>query len=121
LPPAAQACTLLSDAGIPLGRQSVLLKGVNDEPSVMRELMRRLLTIRVRPYYIRQMDLARGTGHLSWRPCAGMFRESAFRSMLLTCRAAQGAAAARVCGGDERRAAADKKLPEQNLQLSIRR
>lgn len=59
----AEACNQLADAGIPLGNQTVLLKGVNDDLSVMKRLMQRLLTIRVRPYYIHQMDLARGTAH----------------------------------------------------------
>ncbi len=60
---AARACTLLADAGIPLGCQTVLLKGVNDSPEVMRELLYRLLQIRVKPYYLFQGDLTRGTGH----------------------------------------------------------
>ncbi len=59
----ALACMRLTNAGIPLGNQTVLLKGVNDGPEVMKELMQKLLAIRVRPYYIHQMDLARGTGH----------------------------------------------------------
>jgi lysine 2,3-aminomutase len=59
----AKACARLADAGIQLGNQSVLLKGVNDDPQVMRELMQRLLAIRVRPYYIHQMDLVQGTAH----------------------------------------------------------
>jgi lysine 2,3-aminomutase len=59
----AKACARLADAGIPLGNQSVLLKGVNDDPLVMRQLMQRLLSIRVRPYYIHQMDLVKGTAH----------------------------------------------------------
>ncbi len=62
-PLSAKACALLADAGIPLGNQTVLLRGVNDEPEVMKRLMQKLLTIRVRPYYIHQMDLVRGTGH----------------------------------------------------------
>jgi lysine 2,3-aminomutase len=57
------ACALLADAGIPLGNQTVLLSGVNDEPAVMKRLMQLLLMIRVRPYYIHQMDLVKGTGH----------------------------------------------------------
>jgi len=57
------ACSLLADAGIPLGSQTVLLKGINDKPSVMMELMHKLLMIRVRPYYIYQCDLAPGTEH----------------------------------------------------------
>jgi lysine 2,3-aminomutase len=62
-PYSSKACALLADAGIPLGNQSVLLKGVNDNPQVMRRLMQGLLAIRVRPYYIHQMDLVRGTSH----------------------------------------------------------
>lgn len=59
----ARACGLLADAGIPLGNQTVLLRGVNDDISVMRELMTGLLGIRVKPYYIHQMDLIKGTAH----------------------------------------------------------
>ena len=59
----ARACALLADAGIPLGNQTVLLRGVNDSPEVMRELMTGLIGLRVRPYYIHQMDLVRGTAH----------------------------------------------------------
>jgi lysine 2,3-aminomutase len=62
-PESAKACARLADAGIPLGNQTVLLKGVNDDPQVMRSLMQRLLGIRVRPYYIHQMDLVKGTAH----------------------------------------------------------
>jgi lysine 2,3-aminomutase len=58
-----EACTLLADAGIPLGNQTVLLKDVNDDPETMKSLMQRLLTIRIRPYYIHQMDQVKGTGH----------------------------------------------------------
>ena len=60
---AALACAVLADAGIPLGCQTVLLKGVNDNPSVMLTLMKKLLTIRVRPYYIHHPDVVRGTSH----------------------------------------------------------
>jgi len=60
---AAEACARLVEAGIPLGNQTVLLKDVNDDPFVMKDLMQKLLTIRVRPYYIHQMDLVQGTGH----------------------------------------------------------
>lgn len=62
-PESRQACALLADAGIPLGNQTVLLKGVNDDPTVMSALLRGLLAIRVKPYYLHQMDLVRGTGH----------------------------------------------------------
>lgn len=63
-PEAIAACTLIADAGIPLGNQTVLLRGVNDQPELMAELFRRLVAIRVRPYYIFQCDLARGVEHL---------------------------------------------------------
>ncbi len=62
-PQSAEACARLADAGIPLGNQTVLLKGVNDDPEVMKKLMQKLLTLRVRPYYLHQMDLVRGTSH----------------------------------------------------------
>jgi lysine 2,3-aminomutase len=57
------ACEMLADAGIPLGSQTVLLKGINDKPYVMRKLMHELLKVRVRPYYIYQCDPVRGTSH----------------------------------------------------------
>ena len=59
----ARACGLLADAGIPLGNQTVLLRGVNDDVTVMRQLMTGLLEVRVRPYYIHQMDLIKGASH----------------------------------------------------------
>ncbi len=62
-PQSSRACARLADAGIPLGNQTVLLKGVNDDPGTMKRLMQRLLSIRVRPYYIHQMDLVKGTRH----------------------------------------------------------
>ncbi len=62
-PEAAQACTRLADAGIPLGCQTVLLKRVNDDASTMIQLMRKLIAIRVRPYYLFQADRAQGTAH----------------------------------------------------------
>lgn len=60
---ARRACTMLADAGIPLGSQTVLLRGVNDSAEVLGELFQKLLTFRVRPYYLMQMDLTRGTAH----------------------------------------------------------
>jgi lysine 2,3-aminomutase len=62
-PELARACDKLSRAGIPLGNQSVLLAGINDCVHVMRELVQRLVEIRVRPYYIYQCDLVEGAGH----------------------------------------------------------
>lgn len=57
------ACERLAFAGVPLGNQSVLLKGVNDDADVMKALVHRLLRMRVRPYYIYQMDLITGGAH----------------------------------------------------------
>lgn len=62
-PEAAQACAMLADAGIPLGNQSVLLKGVNDCVHVMKKLVNDLVKIRVRPYYIYACDLSLGLSH----------------------------------------------------------
>lgn len=56
----AAACARMADAGIPLGNQSVLLRGVNDCPHVMKKLVHLLLAARVRPYYIYQCDLSVG-------------------------------------------------------------
>jgi len=58
-----KACGLLADAGIPVGNQCVLMKGVNDNADIMKELMKSLLAIRVRPYYIYQADLTKGANH----------------------------------------------------------
>jgi lysine 2,3-aminomutase len=60
----ARACDLLSRAGIPLGNQSVLLKGVNDDPNVMKVLSHELLKTRVRPYYIYHCQGTIGIAHL---------------------------------------------------------
>ncbi len=61
---ASLACARLADAGIPLGCQTVLLRGVNDSVETLKALFCRLLTIRVKPYYLFQADLTRGTDHL---------------------------------------------------------
>ncbi|HVJ68142.1 MAG TPA: KamA family radical SAM protein [Caulifigura sp.] len=62
-PESARACARLADAGIPLGSQTVLLKGVNDSVPVMKELMHKLLLMRVRPYYLYQCDPISGSAH----------------------------------------------------------
>jgi lysine 2,3-aminomutase len=62
-PATEHACALLADAGIPLGAQTVLLQGVNDSPEVLRRLMEALLYIRVKPYYLHQIDRVPGTAH----------------------------------------------------------
>lgn len=62
-PEAAKACSILADAGLPLGCQSVLLRGVNDTPAAMKKLMQGLLKIMVKPYYIHHADFVKGTCH----------------------------------------------------------
>jgi lysine 2,3-aminomutase len=57
------ACTRLADAGIPLGSQTVLLAGVNDDVETMKSLVHRLLKMRVRPYYLYQCDPINGSAH----------------------------------------------------------
>jgi lysine 2,3-aminomutase len=63
-PEVAEACDRLADGGIPLGCQTVLLKGVNDDVETLRDLFHGLLKLRVRPYYLYQCDPVLGTGHL---------------------------------------------------------
>ncbi len=58
-----RACAMLADAGIPLGNQTVLMRGVNDCANVMKRLVHRLVMARVKPYYFYQCDLAEGTSH----------------------------------------------------------
>jgi lysine 2,3-aminomutase len=71
-PEVAEACGRLADAGIPLGSQTVLLKGVNDDPEVMKRLMLGLLKIRVRPYYLYQCDPISGSAHFRTSVKAGI-------------------------------------------------
>jgi len=67
-----RACGLFADAGIPLGNQTVLLRDVNDDPEVMKNLVQKLLRIRVKPYYLFQMDLVKGTYHFRTRVETGL-------------------------------------------------
>ncbi|RPI32161.1 MAG: lysine 2,3-aminomutase, partial [Actinomycetota bacterium] len=67
-----RACAMLADAGIPLGNQSVLMKGVNDCARVMKRLVHGLVQIRVKPYYYYQCDLAEGTGHFRTSVAKGL-------------------------------------------------
>jgi lysine 2,3-aminomutase len=62
-PEAIESLRKLADAGIPLGNQSVLIRGVNDCVHIMRDLVQCLVKNRVRPYYIYQCDLSLGIGH----------------------------------------------------------
>ncbi|MDH5428196.1 MAG: KamA family radical SAM protein [Nitrospirota bacterium] len=62
-PEVKEACGRLADAGVPLGAQTVLLKGVNDDPEIMKRLMHQLLLARIKPYYLYMADLTKGTNH----------------------------------------------------------
>lgn len=62
-PDSKRACEMLANAGVPLGNQSVLLRGINDGVEVMKQLVHELVKIRVRPYYIYVCDLSRGIRH----------------------------------------------------------
>ncbi|MDR3506456.1 MAG: lysine-2,3-aminomutase-like protein [Caulobacteraceae bacterium] len=63
-PVARAACARIVDAGIPMVGQTVLLKGVNDDPAALSALMRAFVETRIKPYYLHQADLAPGTGHM---------------------------------------------------------
>ena len=67
-----KACGMLADAGIPVGNQTVLLKGVNDNSATMKKLMQKLVSIRVRPYYIYQCDPVKGANHFRTRVEKGL-------------------------------------------------
>lgn len=71
-PETRQACERLADAGIPLGSQTVLLKGINDDVDTMRQLMHGLLKVRVRPYYLYQCDPIRGSSHFRTPVASGL-------------------------------------------------
>ncbi len=71
-PASKAACERLADAGIPLGNQTVLLRGINDCPLVLKELYHGLLKIRVRPYYLYQCDLSQGIEHFRSPVSAGL-------------------------------------------------
>ncbi len=62
-PEVEAACNRIADAGIPMCSQTVLLKGVNDDPAVMKQLMLGLLKLRVKPYYLHHCDMVAGASH----------------------------------------------------------
>lgn len=62
-PESSKACQMLADAGCPVGNQAVLMKGVNDNPDTIKELMIKLLKIRVKPYYLYMADETKGANH----------------------------------------------------------
>jgi lysine 2,3-aminomutase len=78
-PEVAHACDLLADGGIPLGCQTVLLRGVNDSAEVLRDLVHGLLKLRIRPYYLYQCDPVVGTGHLRTSVAEGIDIMTALR------------------------------------------
>jgi lysine-2,3-aminomutase len=71
-PEAVKACGDIVDSGFPLGNQSVLLRGVNDDAATMKELLLKLVKARVRPYYLYQCDLSQGLGHFRTRVETGV-------------------------------------------------
>ena len=81
-PRAARACERLVDAGIPVGNQTVLLRGVNDDPDTLETLFRGLVRIRVRPYYLLQCDPVRGAGHFRVPLARGRRIERTLRARL---------------------------------------
>ena len=78
-PQAATACARLAGAGIPLGNQAVLLRGVNDDATTLKALFRRLLVLRVKPYYLHHPDQVGGTRHFWCSPEKGLGLMSALR------------------------------------------
>ncbi len=70
--PVRKVCGMLADSGVPLGSQTVLLKGLNDRPAIMKKLFHELLKIRVRPYYIYQCDPVKGTAHFRTTVSTGL-------------------------------------------------
>jgi len=71
-PEAYDACAMLADAGIPLGSQTVLLKGINDDVATMKALMHQMMRMRVKPYYLYQCDPVAGSGHFRTSVARGL-------------------------------------------------
>jgi lysine 2,3-aminomutase len=67
-----RACEAIVDAGIPLGNQSVLLRGINDSVEIQKELVHKLVMMRVRPYYLYQCDMSQGIGHFRTKVSKGI-------------------------------------------------
>ena len=74
-----RAVEMLADAGVPVGNQSVLLKGVNDCPTIMKKLVQELVRIRCRPYYFYQCDMSRGIEHFRTSVAKGIEIAEALR------------------------------------------
>ncbi len=62
-PESTEACEMLANAGVPVGNQMVIMKDINDDPAVVKDLMQKLLKIRVRPYYMYMADETKGANH----------------------------------------------------------
>jgi lysine 2,3-aminomutase len=77
---AKAACGLLTDSGIAMVSQTVLLKGINDDADVLADLMRGFVEMRVQPYYLHHPDLAPGTAHFRMRIAEGQAIVAALRS-----------------------------------------
>jgi lysine 2,3-aminomutase len=71
-PEVKAACEMLADGGFPLGSQTVLLKGINDRPEIVKKLCHELLKSRVRPYYLYQCDPVQGTAHFRTTVAKGL-------------------------------------------------
>ena len=78
-PDSKRAVEMLADAGIPVGNQTVLLKGVNDCPTIMKALVQELVKIRVRPYYYYQCDMSKGIEHFRTSVAKGIEIAEALR------------------------------------------
>ncbi len=78
-PESKRAVEMLADAGAPVGNQSVLLKGVNDCPTIMKKLVQDLVKIRCRPYYFYQCDMSRGIEHFRTSVAKGIEISEALR------------------------------------------
>ncbi len=78
-PESKRAVEMLADAGIPVGNQSVLLKGVNDCPTIMKKLVQDLVKIRCRPYYFYQCDMSKGIEHFRTSVAKGIEISEALR------------------------------------------
>lgn len=78
-PTSRRAVEMLADAGIPVGNQTVLLKGINDCPTIMKKLVHELVKMRCRPYYYYQCDISRGLEHFRTSVAKGIEIQEALR------------------------------------------
>lgn len=75
----SRACELLADNGVPVGNQMVIMKEINDDPVIVKELMQKLLKIRVRPYYMYMADETKGANHFRTSINTGLKISAALR------------------------------------------